>query len=344
MSVSNRSRRRGAVAALVAALGIIAGVLASAGPAGAVDAPVDRFGVVQVYPAVVLDPANNQNRDDPCYARAQARASAEALVVTRGESYALELALLRRQAGSVTAVHEAHQALIEARIALIAARYAEARCHLRLTNGGQGDKCKELWLDFNQIADEVAQLKEIVTSLTAQLRATALEPRAQRLAIQAKLDAANLRLHNREGDLADQLRKIKTDPLCKNTNQIRPVPELLPMPREVRPTNRTDAPTDTPSTGTPTSSAPTTGAPSTGAPTVTDTPGQEPTGTDPGDADADFDPAADDNPYFDPADLADLDIDPAILIDLGIIPADPDGPAGTDPDTPATRTAAAPVG
>jgi Cellulose binding domain len=347
-TLSRRHRYRGGLLAstLVALLGVLGGGLAASadGPA------VDRSGVLPVYPEVTIDPANGRAPADPCYAETLGRQAAEDLVDATRRIYDQDLANWQRGTGSTDQLNESHRRLIESRLALIDARYAEAACNSRLANGGRGDKCRELWLEYNRIADRIAQQEQVVRLHQNDLdRARTIpETGARRLLeLQAALAAAKLKLAGLLGDLARQQRKIKDDADCRNTDRKRP--EQAPPPRPVPPPN--PAPPAPTATGSPTATAaptaPATSAPGTGEPTPPGTPPSAPdpttsalapppapTGTDPTEADPYADPDADD-PYLDLADIAefDLDLEPDIRQELGLEPAEPQPTAPSGPTT-----------
>jgi hypothetical protein len=328
-------------------LGVLGGGLA----AGADGPAVDRSGVLPVYPDVTIDPANGQGRAAPCYAQTDGRRAAEELVDATRQIYEQDLENLRRGTGSPGAVDDSHRGLIETRLVLIDARYAEAVCNLGLTNEGRGDKCKELWLEYNRIADRIAQQEQAVRVHQNQLDREGKSPvTGQRrvLELKAALAAAKVKLAGMLGELARQQKKIKDDADCRNTNHRRP--EQAPPPRPVPPRN--PAPPAPTTTGAPTTTAaptaPATSAPATAEPTPSETPDPAPDPTDSTPADPGTDPYADpepDDPYLHLADIAefDLDLPPDVRQELGLDPAEPQPTTPETPPAPADPASPAPT-
>jgi hypothetical protein len=351
-----RRSRLGGLFAGLAGLALLAGAVLVGGPAGAADEDkADRLGLLPVYPVVTIDPAKGRAVGDPCYGEARSRRAAEREVAARQRRYDREARLLPR-ATTQDAVNERLRELAEARQALIDARYAEARCQLRLTNGGRGDKCKELWLEYNRIADRLAQQEEIL-----RLREDDLA-RARRGGVASpdtidQLDALAAAADRIAGDLvrdlAAQHRRIKADPDCKNTDFARPKPKApAPKPRACAPGPVETPPSATVSQPVETAPSPTASRPAeTASSAAARRPARSALGADVGAADAEADdpdpdmdgPWVDDpwleipdtvltcttaeeyDPDLDLADLAPLGVpvDPADAAELGLVAAAP---------------------
>ena len=290
-------RRRGAL--LVLALLAVAGLALLAVPAGAEPDPLDRYGLRPIAPDVPIG-ADAYQPDHPCYTKSRDRRSAEDDVRAAQDKYDRYKAASPR-AISANDVNAAERELIEARIKLIKARYAQAACIVGLRNGGKGDKCTNLALEHNSFEDAARQQEKIVAILEADAkRARQLrerEPRAmpaQTVADKEKAarDASDALVKMRE-ERNKRLKEFRADPACKNPpNRLRAHMELF---AQAPPS--TDAPSGTATATvvepTPTSQAPTVTVSSTALaePTTPDQPTAtaEPTEIDNGEIDEDPD-------------------------------------------------------
>jgi hypothetical protein len=226
-------RRRRAITALLAAIGLAMGWLLLAGPYGGTagaDVP-DLTVAIPVFPAVPFQPAAEGK---PCYEETVRRQAAERNVAAAAEVYRLEKEAMDRGGGASASVYAATRDLAEMQKALVEAAYAEASCYLKQTNNGQGDKCTQLALDYNRLADLIVRQQALLAShqdelrRVIQLQQSGAASRREVLMVQVAVNNADADLKILKSRLVAAEAAIKKD--CPNTRYQRPAQAPPPRP------------------------------------------------------------------------------------------------------------------